>query len=457
MATSPEKPFNSDAQIAAWRQYLEQHRAITAVDADELEDHLRADMERLQQGGLSADEAFLIASKRLGKLDSVAREYAEVHSRRLWQHLVYSQPEQGHGWYRELFVVLVLAIAAAIAIKLPDLTGWVPYNDNYADLFYPQNLALFGLPFIGAYFVIKRQLGLHGWLLLSGASLLLSLAVNAYPFVDYADTLMLSAIHLPIALWFVIGMCYTGNFWQSQSRRMDFIRFSGEFAIYYVLIALGGGVLTAVTIGLFSFIGFDIDVLVATWILPCGAMGALVIAAYLVEAKQSLLESMAPVLTRVFTPLFVIVLVTLIITMLLTGQSFALEREVLIGLDILLVVVLGLLLYGVSSRDPHRAPGLFDALQWLLVSAALLLDLIALMAISGRLFEFGFSANRVAALGENLILLFSLSGYAWHYWHFLRRKQGFNALEQWQTAMIPVYVVWALVVVIVLPPLFSFS
>ena len=457
MVTSPEKPFDSDAQIAAWRQYLEQHRAITAIDADELEDHLRVEMERLQQGGLSADEAFLIASKRLGKLDSVAREYAEVHSRRLWQHLVFSKPQQDHRWYRELLVVLVLAIAAAITIKLPDLTGWVPYNDDYADLFYPQNLALFGLPFVGAYFVIKRQLGLHGWLLLSGASLLLSLAVNAYPFVDYADTLMLSAIHLPIALWFVIGMCYTGNFWQSQSRRMDFIRFSGEFAIYYVLTALGGAVLTALTVGLFSFIGLNIEDLVAVWILPCGAMGALVIAAYLVEAKQSLLESMAPVLTRVFTPMFLIVLLALLLTMLITGQSFALERDVLIGLDILLVVVLGLLLYGVSSRDPQQPPGLFDGLQWSLVSTALLLDVLALVAIAERLSEFGFSANRVAALGENLILLFSLSGYAWHYWHFLRRKQSFNALEQWQTAMIPVYVAWALVVVILLPPLFSFT
>lgn len=457
MVTSPENPFDSDAQIAAWRHYLEQHRALTEADADELEDHLRAEMERLQQGGLTADEAFLIASKRLGKLDSVAREYAEVHSRRLWQHLVYSQPDQSSGWRWELLVVLVLAIAAAMAIKLPDLSGWVPYDDYYADLFYPQNIALFGLPFVGAYFVIKRQLGLHGWLLLTATTLLLTLAVNAYPFAEYADTLMLSALHLPIVLWFVIGVCYSGDFWRSQSRRMDFIRFSGEFAIYYVLIALGGLVLTAVTVGLFSFIGLDIGDLVAVWVLPCGAMGALVVAAYLVEAKQSLLESMAPVLTRVFTPMFVIVLVTLLLTMLITGQGFALERDVLIGLDILLVVVLGLLLYGVSSRDPQQPPGLFDSLQWILVSAALLLDLLALIAIAERLAEFGFSANRIAALGENLILLFSLSGYAWHYWQFMRGKQGFTVLERWQTAMIPVYVAWALVVVLLLPPLFSFS
>jgi hypothetical protein len=143
--------------------------------------------------------------------------------------------------------------------------------------------------------------------------------------------------------------------------------------------------------------------------------------------------------------------------MLITGQGFALDRELLIGLDNLLVVVLGLLLYGVSSRDPQQPPGLFDSLQWLLVSAALLLDLLALIAIAERLSEFGFSANRLAALGENLILLFSLTGYAWHYWLFISGQQGFTRLERWQTAMIPVYVGWALVVVLLLPPLFSFS
>ncbi len=456
MANSPEH-FDLEHQLEGWRTYLQQHRAISVADADELEDHLRAEIERLQRAGLSADEAFLIASKRLGKLDHVAAEYAEVHSRRLWQHLVLSPASTQPWWRWDLLLVLALAIAAAMAIKLPDLLGWMPFDDYRADLFYSRNMAFFALPFVAAYFVSKHQLGRQGWLFLLASSVVLVSVANAYPYADYGDTFTLTIIHLPIVMWFVVGVCYSGDFWQSQRRRMDFIRFSGEFAIYFVLIALGGMVLVALTIALFSFIGFDLEHLVISWIIPCGAMGALVVAAYLVESKQSILESMAPVLTRVFTPLFTVVLVTLLLTMLISGQSFDLDREVLIGLDLLLVVVLGLLLYGVSSRDPEQPVGIFDQLQWLLVSAALLLDVLALVAISERLFAYGFSANRVAALGENLILLFSLSGYAWYYWRFIRNQQGFAALERWQTAMIPLYVGWALVVVVVLPLLFRFS
>ena len=91
---------------------------------------------------------------------------------------------------------------------------------------------------------------------------------------------------------------------------MDFIRFSGELFIYYVLIALGGGVLTAFTVMIFQAIGINAEPFVQSWLLPCGAAGAVLVGSWLVEAKQSVIENMAPVLTRLFTPLFAAMLVT---------------------------------------------------------------------------------------------------------------------------------------------------
>ena len=81
----------------------------------------------------------------------------------------------------------------------------------------------------------------------------------------------------------------------------------------------------------------------------------------------------------------------------------------LIAFDLLLVVVLGLLLYSVSARDPQPPPGLFDVLQVVLVVSALVADAVALSAIAARISEFGFTPNRVAALGENVILLVNLA------------------------------------------------
>ncbi len=55
---------------------------------------------------------------------------------------------------------------------------------------------------------------------------------------------------------------------------MDFIRFSGELFIYYVLIALGGGVLTAFMMLIFQAAGINAEPFFTSWLLPCGAMGA---------------------------------------------------------------------------------------------------------------------------------------------------------------------------------------
>jgi hypothetical protein len=180
------------------------------------------------------------------------------------------------------------------------------------------------------------------------------------------------------------------------------------------------------------------------------------VAAWLVEAKQSVIENMAPVLTRLFTPLFATLLVTFLGTLVLTGRGVAIERELLIAFDLLLVVVLGLLLYSVSARDTHAPPGAFDVMQVVLVVSALVADAVALWAIGARITEFGFSPNRVAALGVNVVLLVNLAWSAVLYLRFLRRRGSFAALERWQTSYLPVYAAWAAVVVIVFPPLFRY-
>ena len=133
------------------------------------------------------------------------------------------------------------------------------------------------------------------------------------------------------------------------------------------------------------------------------------------------------------------------------------KRDILIAFDLLLVLVTGLLLYAVSARDPERPPDVFDRLQVLLVVSALLVDALALAAIAARITEFGFTPNRVAALGENIVLLVNLAWSAWLYARFLRRRGEFAALERWQMAYLPVYSVWAALVVVVFPPLFGFA
>jgi hypothetical protein len=237
---------------------------------------------------------------------------------------------------------------------------------------------------------------------------------------------------------------------------MDFVRFSGELLIYYALIALGGGVLLGLTAGMFGAIKIDFEPVFEEW-LPCAILGAVIVASWLVEAKQSVIENMAPVLTRIFTPLFAIALIAFLGTMIGTGRGIDIEREALIVFDLVLVLVLGLLLYSISARDPQAPPGSFDQLLVLLLVSALIADAFALAAIGARISEFGFTPNRVAAFGENVVLLVNLGWSTVLYVRFLRRRGTFTSLERWQTAYLPAYSVWAAIVVVGFPPVFGFD
>jgi hypothetical protein len=237
---------------------------------------------------------------------------------------------------------------------------------------------------------------------------------------------------------------------------MDFVRFTGEWFIYYVLIALGGAVLVTLTVALLEPTGVDPE-RVVEWVLPSGAAGAVVVAAWLVESKQKVIENMAPVLTMVFTPLFAIVLLAAVVVYAASGLGEVFNRELLGVFDAMLVVVLGLVLYGISARDSSASPGWMDRIQLVAVLGALVLDVMVLGAMVARIGDLGFTPNRTAALGLNLLLMVNLAGAAWLSARFITGRGSFHRLERWQTAYLPVFAIWAAAVVVFLPPLFSFA
>jgi hypothetical protein len=447
-----------EGQIAEWRAYMHHRRELLHTDAEELEDHLRSRISELTGAGLRADEAFLIAVKRMGSIDELSREFAREHSERLWKQLVLpGEPDEPAAARsrRELAVMLLCAAAAALAIKVPSWFGLDISEDDAG--FYARNVSLFALPALAAYFAWKRRISLRCIGVLALLFLLGAVAANVYPLAGDSQSLVLTAIHLPLALWLVVGVAYVGGDWRSDRRRMDFIRFTGEWLIYFILIGLGGGVLSAFTMGAFDAIGLDAEQFIQSWLLPCGAMAAIIVSAWLVEAKQSVVENMAPVLTRVFTPLFAVTLLAFLVAIAWTNNGIDVQRDVLILFDLLLVVVLGLLLYAISARDLGAPPGLFDSSQLALVLSALIIDIMVLLAIGGRITEWGFSPNKTAALGENVILLCNLAWSAWLFLGFLRGRMPFTRLEHWQTRYLIVYAAWAWTVVLAFPLVFDFA
>jgi hypothetical protein len=441
-----------ESQIGQWRGYVERHRAISASDVDEMEDHLRNQISDLSAGGLHDDEAFLVAVKRMGNVNAISREFAREHSDRLWKQLVLMPDvpdSEGRHPKSELFVVLALALGAGMAFRIG--------SSALADHVFARNACLFVLPFLTGYFAWKRQITGRAVSALLLPFAVAAVVLNVYPFGFEGATETVAALHAPIALWFVVGFAYVGGEWRSGRRRMDFIRFTGEWVVYLVLLGLGGGVLAALTINAFGALGTDVEWVAKDWIVPFGIASAMVVAAWLVEAKQNVVENIAPVLTRVFTPLTTIMLLVLLAAFAMTGGIVDVDRNLLILMDVILVLVLGLLLYAISARDPYAAPNLFDRLQLVLVVSALAVDVLMLIAMLTRIAEWGFTPNKVAALGMNVVLLVNLVWSAWLLVGFLRGRRGFSAMEGWQTRYLPVFGIWAALVVAFLPPIFGYA
>ncbi|MEO6331809.1 MAG: permease prefix domain 1-containing protein, partial [Gemmatimonadaceae bacterium] len=255
--STPNQIVSLDNQIEQWRSYVSRRQAIHTVDVAELEDHLREQVATLVAAGLSTDEAFLVAVNRLGNLDALSREFAREHSDRLWKQLVVVPSDSGAQSARgrtDAMVAFGLAALAAVLVKLPVLFGLdLDGDDNW----YARNASFFVLPLLTGYFVWKRQLDSKRVRWIAAAFAVAAIVVNAYPFTENGSTEMLAAIHLPIALWLAVGIAYAGNRWSQVAGRMDFIRFSGELFIYYVLIALGGGLLMGFMAAIFQAIHID--------------------------------------------------------------------------------------------------------------------------------------------------------------------------------------------------------
>ena len=253
-------------------------------------------------------------------------------------------------------------------------------------------------------------------------------------------------------------MAYAGGLWRSDTVRMDFIRFTGEWFVYFTLIALGGAVLVALTMGVFGAIGLDAGEVVEEWIVPCGVAGAVVVAGWLVEAKQSVIENIAPVLTKLFTPLFTAMLLALVVAALIQRDLLETSRDLLIIFDVVLVVVLGLLLYSLSARNPETKPGWFERLQLLMVSSAIVVDAaradrdgradrrVRLQRQQGRLAR----AQRHPAREPRVVGVPARR-------HPSRHERGSRDSRSGRPATCRCTSAWALIVMIVFPPVFAFA
>jgi hypothetical protein len=352
-----------------------------------------------------------------------------------------------------LVLAVVLAGAAAVAVQVARLQVGATAG---AEWWFVRHASLLVLPFVTTLLLVRRRAGAAQVLASTVPYLLALIVVGVLPIAEGSATGILIVTHLPVLLWAALVVPHSGGRLRSRRHRLDFVRFSGNWAIMMVLIALGGIVLVALTLLVLAPTGVvDVERLASDWIIPSGVVGAVVIAAWLVEARPRVVDQVAPVLTTIFLPLFavMIVIATIVHAVNVTDATF--DRELLVVLDVLMVVVVALVLFATVTASGAVASDALRAVGLVAVVAALVLDVLVLGTMLARISELGPTPNRAAALGLNIVLLVTLAGTAWWSARGLAGRAPLERLERWLADALVLLVAWIAIVVLVLPVVFG--
>ncbi|MGI6310634.1 MAG: hypothetical protein ACOXZU_03755 [Bacteroidales bacterium] len=353
---------------------------------------------------------------------------------------------------KELLIVIGICLITAFLIKLPGIFPSV-FSD---EIFYQKNAAIIVFLGLAMYSLWANRTREKGKLIISAVTFLLpAVYINLLPSENPGDSVILTWIHLPLLMWFAWGMAFTDYDFRNRSRRMDFIRHNGDLLIIYALIAIAGGILTAITIGLFDSIGLSIGEFYAENIIIAGAASAPVVAAFITDSYPALLNRTAPLIAGIFSPLVLLTLIIFLVAMAVAGKDPYNNRDFLLIFNVMLLGVMAIIIYSVSGTQAAK-PGKFNRIVLFVLSIiSIAIDLVALSAIFYRLGEYGLTPNKLAVLASNILVLVNLIMIMTDLFRINFRNREFRTVESTVAKYLPVYLAWIIFVVFCFPLIFG--
>lgn len=260
---------------------------------------------------------------------------------------------------------------------------------------------------------------------------------------------------MPLLLWSIFGLVYIDFDYRGKIRRIEFIRYNGDLAILMALIAIGGAVLTGITIGLFDVIGIDIEAFYLENIVIVGAVSVPIVATYIIRNYPALTNKIAPVIAGIFSPLVLLTAIVYLIALAISGKDPYSDREFLLIFNVMLIGVMAVIVFSVSETSEIRKQKFNELILFILSIVTVIIDLIALSAIFYRLGAFGITPNRLAVLGSNILILGNLSLIIIDLYKVNFKKSMIRDVEFTIAKYLPVYLIWILFVVFGFPLIFG--
>jgi len=366
------------------------------------------------------------------------------------ERLNYESDEINWGSGKDLLFVIIASLIAGLIAKIPAIFG---INEDY---FFPRNIGFIVFPFLTAYFAWKNNLSTGKIVVIVGAILAAVVFINFFPDVK-SDVLVLSCIHLGLFLWSILGFAFVGSKENKDEKRVGFLKYNGDLVVMTGLIGIAGGIMTAITLGLFSLIGFNIEEFYFQNIGVFGAAAAPIVATYLTQTNPQLVGKVSPVIAKLFGPLVLVMLVVYLSAIVYSGKNPYNDREFLLIFNALLIGVMAIIFFSVAETVNSTKSTTQIWILFLLSILTIVVNCVAFSAIIFRISEFGITPNRAAVVGSNFLILINLLLVATRLFKVLKNGEDIASVKKTIAFYLPIYVVWTIIVTFIFPLIFGFK
>jgi len=385
------------------------------------------------------------------EFNSVYHELKDNKLADFWnERLNHESTDVSLGTKRELTFLVIASLLAAAIVKIPT---YLPVSEEF---FYPRNVGFVFFPILIMYFAWKNKLPIKKFTVAAAAVLFSVVYINLLPYNINSDTLILSCIHLPLLLWSVLGFTFTGDKLQSYGERLGYLRYNGDLIVITAIILIAGGILTALTQGLFSLIEFNIFEFYMKNIAIPGAAAVPIIGTYVIEKNPQLVNKVSPIIAKIFCPVVLVTLIVYLIAIIISGKDPYNDRDFLIAFNGLLIIVMAIIVFSIAETSKSDKNRIEILILFLLSTVTIIVNGIALSAILFRISEWGITPNRAAVLGGNILILTNLLLVTYKLFRTLLNKSDPEEIGKTIAAFLPIYTLWTVIVTFMFPFVFSF-
>ena len=367
------------------------------------------------------------------------------------ERLNYEAAKPSWGSKTEMVIVIIFALLAGLIASIPNITG----IDNEKFLF--RNISFIIFPLLSTYFIWKQKLVFKQYLFPLLAFIIAAVYINLLPTNKDSSSIMLAFIHLPIFLWTMFGYSFLGENIKNSQSRIGFLRYNGDLVVMSGILLLSTVLFSAITVNLFDLIGINIENFYFQNIMIWGIAAIPIVATYLIQTNAQLINKVSPIIAKIFTPLVFINLFIYLSAMVYTKKYPYQDRNVLLLFNVLLMGVMALILFSIAEAGKATKNKFSLVILFGLSALTIIVNGIALSAIVYRINEFGFSANRIAVLGGNLLIFINLALVSYKLFLTSFKNGSIEEIEESIAGYLPVYAIWTGLVAFLMPLIFQFK